>query len=228
MTTDLARLRDSIELITFDCYGTLIVWNRGIAETLGRLSGRTGDDTVELVNAYIRHEAAIEQQAYRSYRSIQAETLRLLAATYDFRLPQDKADALSESLPDWPTFPDTNAALTRLKGRCKLGILSNIDRDLLEATCRQFEVEFDIVVTAQDVHAYKPAHAHFVRMLEQSGVPREAVLHAAQSLYHDAAPAAQLGLQFAWINRYGQSRPAQTPMLGEFTSLEALAEVMGV
>lgn len=224
----LAGIRDQIELITFDCYGTLIDWEHGIYESLRRVCGLDTQGVAELVEGYIRAEAAIEARGYQSYKKIQSATLAALAASYGFQIPEGKADALSRDLPDWPAFADTNHALTRLKSRYRLGILSNIDRDLLAGTCRQFDVTFDLVITAEDVHSYKPAHPHFLQMLSYVGEDSGKVLHAAQSLYHDAAPAAALGISFAWINRYGQTRPRDAVMLGEFATVAALADALGV
>jgi len=223
----IADIRDTISLLTFDCYGTLIDWETGIRQNLGgvfELGGAAGDDLIE---AYIRTEASIEQQGYRSYREVQTETLRALAASFRLKLPAEKESALSLSLPDWPLFDDTNEALQRLKRRYQLGVLSNIDRDLFAGTCAHLDVEFDLVVTAEDVQSYKPAHPHFFRMLQLAPAEREGVLHVAQSLYHDARPAAELGLHYAWLNRYGQQRPDGVSLIGEFPTLAALADALG-
>jgi 2-haloacid dehalogenase len=224
----LAAMNDTFSLLTFDCYGTLIDWDYGIRAVFAGLSGLPAASCDRLVEAYIETEAAIESEAYQRYRDVQARALEAVSRLHGFRLPEHAVDALSDALPDWPPFPDTNAALKRLKTRYKLGVLSNVDRDLFAGTRRKLEVEFDLVITAEDVRSYKPAHAHFLRMFEDAPGGRDRVLHVAQSLYHDAAPAAELGLRYAWINRHGQTRPANVPMLGEFPTLTALADALEV
>ena len=138
-------------------------------------------------------------------------------------LPPNRVDFLAESLPDWPTFPDTNGALARLKGRYRLGVLSNVDRDLFAATTRKLNVQFDLAVTAQDVRAYKPADAHFERLLTSYG-PREEVLHVAQSLFHDGVPAGELSIPFVWINRYGETNETQVRPLATYPDLRSFAD----
>lgn len=226
--SSLASIRERIEWLTFDCYGTLIDWERGIGDCLTSLASRTACSRAELIDAYVRTEAEIEQREYHSYRDVQALTLDAMARSCGFEVADTERDALTRSLPDWPPFPDTNAALARLGRRFQLGILSNIDNDLLAKTCRHFEVQFDLLITAEDVRSYKPAHGHFNRMLDETDCGREGVLHVAQSLYHDAAPASELGLQYVWINRYGQKTPRDVPMLAEFKTLGELANALGV
>ncbi len=224
----LAALRSDIELITFDCYGTLIDWAAGMRMAFARVPALARLDADQIIDAYIRTEASIEQQGYQTYREIQALTLRALAINYCFPLTNGEAYILADTLPHWPPFADTNDALRRLKSRYRLGVLSNIDRDLFARTQTHFAAAFDLVVTAEDVRSYKPGHLHFMRMLEQTRGGRDVVLHVAQSLYHDGRPASELRLPFAWINRYGDDRAADVPMLGEFASLADLADALGV
>ena len=224
----LQKLRDSIQLITFDCYGTLIDWNQGISGAFEQLKWTELRPREELLEAYHRQEAAVEQTSYRTYRQVQTAVLKALAGMFQLPLEADSAEALSASLPSWPPFEDTNHALRRLRTRYKLGILSNIDRDLFEKTSRHFDVTFDLVVTAQDAHAYKPAHSHFMQMNEFARQLDGACLHAAQSIYHDARPTAQLGIPFVWINRYNDPAPDGVPMLAEFKKLAELADALGV
>jgi 2-haloalkanoic acid dehalogenase type II len=224
--SEITRLADKFELLTFDCYGTLIDWEAGIRSSLASL-GVPEEQRCQVVAAYVRTEAAVEQQGYRSYREVQAATLELLARDFDFGLPDDRRHALSHDLPGWRPFPDTNAALERLRSKYRLGILSNIDRDLLAATCAHLDVDFDTVITAEDVHSYKPAHPHFLRVIQQVG-DRNRVLHVAQSLYHDGVPASELGLHYVWINRYGNQAARNVPMLAEFADLAGLADALGV
>ncbi len=220
----LRSIRDSLKLITFDCYGTLIDWHKGLREALARLAGE--DRAEEIVRSYVRQEAAIEQDGYRPYRRVLADTLTALSRMYGFSLPDEEAQALADSLPNWQPFPDTNEALVRLKRRYRLGILSNIDRDLLAGTCRHFRVDFDFVVTAEDVNAYKPAHPHFIRMQQHARMLGGEAIHAAQSIYHDGRPTGQLAIPFVWINRYAEPNRGEVPQLAEFPTLAAFADAL--
>ncbi len=195
--------------LTFDCYGTLIDWEAGLKSALAGLFGEAALDgrATEVFDAYVEAEAAVEEEAYRPYREVLAEAARRVATLFDLAAPTDPDGFMAGHLKDWPPFQDTNAALKRLAAICRLGILSNIDRDLLDATMRHLEVPFDFTVTAEDVRAYKPAHLHFLRFLNAHG-GREGGLHVAQSLFHDGVPAAQLDLPFVWINRRGQAPPS--------------------
>lgn len=224
----LDSIRDQIKWLTFDCYGTLVDWNAGIRQALGEVTGDQGVTLDALVQTYIKHEAHIEAGPFTLYKNVQAQALRALAEECGFSLAESDADMLSRTLPDWPVFTDTRAALERLKSRYKLGVLSNVDRDLFAGTQRKLGVAFDLLVTAEDVRSYKPAHGHFVRMLEHIGGERIDVLHVAQSLFHDAVPAGELELNYVWINRYGDRNEGGAAMLAEFDSLAALADALGV
>ncbi len=215
-----------IRLITFDCYGTLVDWEMGLQNSLSALPGITKEQLPELVQEYVQTEAALEQQAYQPYATIQRETVRSLAEHFRLELSPESADMLSRDIGSWPPFVDTKQALTRLKSQFMLGILSNIDVNLFAKTNKQLGIAFDLIVTAEDVRSYKPSHAHFLRAIEQSRLEKGQILHVAQSLFHDATPAAALGFNFAWINRYGQSKPDDIPMIGEFPDLNTLADML--
>ena len=210
--------------ITFDCYGTLIDWEAGLRRSLGEILGEiVTARPMELFEAYVRTEAEVESGAYQSYREVLASVVERLARQFKVDLPPERANALAEMLPNWAPFADTKEALRRLERRYRLGVLSNIDRELFARTARQFDVDFDFVVTAEDVQSYKPGLPHFRCLIEHHG-GREDVVHVAQSLFHDGAPARELGLPFVWINRYGEERDASTPMLGEFADLGSFAD----
>jgi 2-haloalkanoic acid dehalogenase type II len=214
-------------VVTFDCYGTLIDWERGIGEAFATAAAADGVrlDPVAALRAYHEHEPAVEAEAYRSYREVLAETARRVAGALGWALPAARAAFLAESLPAWPPFADTGAALGRLAGAgYRLGILSNVDDDLLAGTRRHFPVEFAPVVTAQQVGAYKPARPHFDVARARLGPAAGRWLHAAQSYFHDVRPACEIGLPVAWINRKaeppgGPARPAR-----EFRTLTELAD----
>ena len=201
-------------LLTFDCYGTLIDWEQGILSTFRPLLDTHGvilsDEAV--LERYARLEAAVEQEAYRSYREVLREVVVRLAREVGFTPAPHEQDVLSESLPGWPPFPDTVEALTELSSRYALGVISNVDDDLFAGTARTLGVSFRHVVTAQQARAYKPSPAVFEHALARTQVPRESILHVAQSLYHDIAPAGRLGITTVWVDRRrGKSGTGATP-----------------
>ena len=207
------------DVITFDCYGTLIDWESGIREAF---AGQ-GLDPHSALRAYAEMEPVVEHETYRSYR----EVLTLTAARVAERLGKKitTPSFLAGSLPKWRPFADTNPALERLRAAgIQLGILSNVDDDLIAETRRHFTVPFDLVITAQQVRSYKPASPHFTTARERIGNARW--LHAAQSNFHDIVPANRLGIDSAWINRRSQ-KPLEggTPKF-EYPTLAPFAEAM--
>ncbi|HVE71536.1 MAG TPA: HAD-IA family hydrolase [Thermoanaerobaculia bacterium] len=204
------------DIVTFDCYGTLIDWESGIADAF-RNAG-IALDREEVLRRYAAIEPVVEHERYRPYREVLTET-----AT---RITGGDGAFLAASLPEWKPFPDTNAALERLRDAgYELGILSNVDDDLLAGTRRHFTVSFDLIVTAQQVRSYKPARGHFDAARTSIGDARW--LHAAQSNFHDIAPATLLGIDNAWVNRHGESggvKPTyEVRDLGELASLLSLS-----
>src|SRR5512147_1427849 len=199
---DFARL----SWLTFDCYGTLIDWDSGILSTLRPIlaaHGRKLSDggILELFAAIERVEEAGE---YRTYRQILEAVLTKMAARLAFSISGAELRSLPESLGEWTPFPDTVAALRKLKKRYKLAVISNTDDDLFARTAAHLEVPFDAVITAQQAGSYKPSLNNFRLALERLGAGREQVLHVAQSLYHDIAPANELGIASVWVNRHGR------------------------
>ncbi len=193
------------DVVTFDCYGTLIDWEAGITRAFVEAAGRDGVhlEAATVLDAYLAMERVVEGETYRSYRDILTETARRVAARLGWPLDPARARFLPESLGDWPPFSDTNPALQRLaEAGYRLGILSNVDDDLLAATRRHFAVPFEIIVTAEQVKSYKPAPAHWHEARRRIGGARW--LHAAQSYYHDVTAARGLGVPVAWINRHAQ------------------------
>ncbi len=189
-------------MLTFDCYGTLIDWERGIGEAFAAAARADGVtlDGAAVLGAYHELEPRIQAERYRRYREVLALAARAVADRLGWRLAPDREAFLPDSLPAWPPFPDTNEALRRLKDAGhRLVILSNVDDDLLAGTRRHLGVEFDFVVTAQQVGSYKPAPGHFTAARERIGTAPWA--HVAQSYFHDVQPARALGLPTVWINR---------------------------
>jgi 2-haloacid dehalogenase len=228
------------EALSFDCYGTLIDWESGLLEALepllARVAARPPRD--EVLEAY----AAAESEAERAhpadlYPQILARAWRSLAAQWGVADDPAERAAFSRSVGDWRPFPDTVEALQFLKARFKLVILSNIDRASFAATNRRLEVDFDRVITAQDVGSYKPDPRNFealVAAVEEMRVAREKLLHVAQSLYHDHVPAKAIGLATAWIDRRsgmeggGATRPPGAEVRPDFTfpTLAALTDAV--
>ncbi len=220
--------------LTFDCYGTLIDWDSGILSTVRPIlaaHGRNLSDggILELFAALERVEEAGE---YRTYRQILEAVMMKMAARLAFRISSEEIRSLPESLRDWPPFPDTVPALRQLKQRFKLAVISNTDDELFERTAVHLEVPFDAVITAQQARSYKPSPNNFRLALERLAVPRELVLHVAQSLYHDIAPANELGIASVWVTRGrhlgasgGVSAAAQPDLV--VNDLKTLAQIAG-
>jgi len=214
------------DVVTFDCYGTLIDWDAGIAGAF--LSAAAADgvalDRATVLGAYAGIEPKVQAEGYRSYRDVLGETARRVAAQLGWSLTPGRTDFLTEGLPDWPPFSDTRPALVRLAGAgYRLGILSNVDDDLLAGTCRHLGVPIELRVTAQGVRSYKPAHAHFLAARDRIGASRW--LHAAQSYFHDVQPALGIEIPVAWVNRKGEAPPAGQPApIRTLANLEELAD----
>lgn len=196
-------ITDGVEALTFDCYGTLVDWESGILHTLRRLLTshdlRVRDS--EILLAYGEIESSVQGEEYRLYREVLAEVSRRFGDRYGFVPSSPEVSALADGLPDWPVFPDTRRALQRLADRYRLAVVSNIDDDLFAGTRSQIGVDFDVVVTAEQVGSYKPRRAHFDVVLDLLELPVSAVLHVAESLYHDVVPARELGFRTLWVNR---------------------------
>ena len=196
---------DRFDALTFDCYGTLIDWEAGLAAAFRPVldaHGVAADDD-DVLSRYARHEAEAAAGPYMLYRDVLAAGLSGVARELGFEPDAAELDAFSGSVGDWPAFPDSAAALRRLKQRYRLGVITNCDDDLFAASNERLGVEFDWIVTAEQVGAYKPSERNFHVAFERLGLPRERILHAAQSLFHDHVTAKRLGLTTVWINRRG-------------------------
>ncbi len=214
------------DVITFDCYGTLIDWETGIREAF-EMAAAAGGAVLPaggaLLAAYAEIEPEVEAEGYRSYQEVLRATAVRVAARFGWKLDAGRARFLPDSLPSWRPFPDTNPALRRLAAAgCRLGILSNVDDDLLEGTRQRLEVTFDPVITAQQVSSYKPAPGHFLAARERLG-PGMRWLHAAQSYFHDVVPCKRLGIPVAWINRKNEKAGHEGPADREMHDLAGLA-----
>ena len=202
---------------TFDCYGTLIDWNGGIRRELARVFGEDRAD-VQL-ERYHEVEPALQADGSRSYREVMRAAMRELGAS------DEDAEGLADSLPSWEPFPEVRPALEETRARgWKLVILSNTDRDFIEASMSRLGVPFERAIVASEIASYKPAHRHWHRFFEETGASRDRQVHVAQSYFHDVVPATELGLRTVWINRLGERREA--PPTRELHDLTGLADAL--
>jgi 2-haloacid dehalogenase len=208
---------------TFDCYGTLIDWERGMGDTLAGLWPDA--DRAALLERYHEIEPRVQLQRRLPQREVMRQALSLLAGDQELPLAPENDHALAESLPSWRPFPEVPGALAELRGRgFRLAILSNTDPDLLEASLERIGVPVDARITAAEAGSYKPAPGHWERFFEESGADRESHVHVAASLYHDIEPAAKLGLKVVWINRLHES--SDLPRGAELKDLSRLPDVL--
>lgn len=193
----------SADVVTFDCYGTLIDWEKGIRKALHNAILRTGGDPgleSKASEAYEEEERRIEKEKpHILYRDVLSKTSLAVARRIGWRLPEAESTFLARELPNWAPFPDTNPSLARLARKHTLGILSNVDNDLLSGTLKHLTSPFGIMVTAENVRSYKPAFAHFEESRRVIG--DRGWVHVAGSHYHDIEPAVKLGIKAVWVNR---------------------------
>ena len=230
------RLRD-FHALSFDCYGTLIDWEAGIARVLAAWASSHGVnvDSESLLASYGSHETRAEREhPTLPYPEILAMSMRGLGDDLGARVTDEDVRALAVSVPDWPAFPDSRAALSSLAERYQLIILSNIDRDSFRASNHRLGVRFTSVLTAQDIGSYKPDARNFDALKAEAdrlGVADGRLLHVAQSLFHDHVPAQRAGLPTVWINRrhdrpgWGATPAPPVPVTPtwEFPSMSAFA-----
>lgn len=193
---------NEFRVLTFDCYGTLIDWESGILNALkpvfiGHQVKISQDDALELFGEL----ETTEERAYKRYRIVLENVLRKMGTRLGFAPNQYQVDSFAQSVADWQPFPDTVDALFALKQKYKLCILSNVDDDLFAYSAKKLQVAFDDVITAQQCGSYKPSLNNFRIAEKRVGVPKTQWLHVAQSLFHDIAPAKQMGLHTVWVNR---------------------------
>ena len=231
------KLHD-FKVLTFDCYGTLIDWETGMVEALRSLVARATPKPSrdEILQAHARHESA--QQLVtpaKPYQALLAVVYKRLAEDWGVPVGWDECVDYGRSVRDWPAFADTAAALRYLKQHYKLVILSNVDNDSFSFSNRKLGVAFDAIFTAEDIGSYKPSPRNFEYMLEKlaaRGIEKGQILHTAESLFHDHAPANDFGLATCWIHRrheqggFGATmNPGKTPHTDfRFTSMAELAD----
>jgi 2-haloacid dehalogenase len=214
-----------VEWVTFDCYGTLIDWERGITDALLPLLP-AGTDRRALAERYIEMEAQFEAEGFHLYRDVLdrvgRRVLRLLGAP----IPDDQRSPLPSSLADWQPFPEVRSALRALVDQSRyIAILSNVDKDLLELSIGRLGIRPDLAITAEEAQSYKPALGHWRHFLQRSGASPERTVHVGASQFHDMRPAAALGFRTVFIDRHGET--LETSPTRVLRDLSTLPDVIG-
>lgn len=235
MPIDLSRY----DAVTFDCYGTLIDWDTGVANFLGpwSLSSDFEGTIADVIASFAKHQRAQQQsKPFKNYRMVIHDALAAAISELGGRISADELDTFSQSVGTWPAFTDTVDALRQLKRAGKhLGVISNVDNSSFEETHRRLGALIDTVVTAEMVHTYKPDLAMFDALfsaLEEDKIERSRVLHLAQSRFHDVAPGNQIDLDVVWIDRrhgrpgHGVTVDSSAEPLARYVSLEAFCNAM--
>lgn len=227
---------NAFEVLTFDCYGTLIDWETGIWMALQPVVATHHIDLSldRALELYGELETEAERGEYHEYKTVLQMALKGLGQRLGFVPTANELQHFSMSVRDWPAFHDSAQALQALKKKYKLAIISNIDDDLFAFSAQRLQVKFDWIITAQQARSYKPSLNNFRLAFERIGLPQNRILHVAQSLFHDIAPAKALGLSTVWVNRrhdkkgFGATPPAQAQPNLEVPDLQTLARKIGV
>ena len=223
---------NQFQWLSFDCYGTLVDWETGISGAVGEVLGSHGVrmSRGEILGLFADVEPRVQQgsEGFLKYREVLQRVMKLIGREMGMELSESELGCLADTLPYWPVFPDTVDALRGLKERYRLAVISNVDDDLFAGTAEALEVEFDAVVTAEQVRSYKPDMWNFEVARERMGVGKERWLHVAESLYHDIGPANRLGIASVWVNRAdrgGGTRRSDAVPDVEVADLGALARM---
>jgi 2-haloalkanoic acid dehalogenase type II len=217
--------QDGSPWVSFDCFGTLVDWRTGFHDTLRRVTSPLSDEQFHrLFEEYLRRERMAEALPYRPYRSVLSDALVEAGRVVGVPISLGDGQAIADSIPGWPLFPDTLSALERLRqtGR-KVAILSNMDRDLLDETLAHHHMGTDLTITSEEVRAYKPALAHWVRLLKLTAISPQETWHVSAGYEYDIPPALRLGFRTAFVGRY----VAQPPGPGAETVVRHLGEFVG-
>ena len=214
-----------VDWVTFDCYGTLIDWERGITDALLPLLP-PGTDRQALAEWYIAMEAQFEAEGYHLYKDVLDRVGRRVLRSLDVLIGEDQPSPLPSSLAEWRPFPEVPAALRAIRERGrKLAILSNVDRDLLASSIALLGVPPDLAITAEDCGSYKPVSGHWRFFLARSGATRERTVHVGASQYHDMRPAAALGFRTVFVDRHGEAlETSPTRVIGDLRTLSDLID----
>jgi 2-haloacid dehalogenase/putative hydrolase of the HAD superfamily len=219
---------DEINWVTFDVYGTLIDWEKGAADAFEREASRDGFtlDRERLIPLFHEYQREIMAGSYELYAEVLRRTAVRIARELGWPLEPSRAGFLPDSVQRWPAFRETNPTLRRFKRRCQVGLISNIDDKLLGQTRRHIPLDYDIVVTAQQVRSYKPDPAHFKECERRIG-GKKGWVHVAESYYYDVEPCLKLKVPVVWVNRHGdQLEPGQRKPDAEVSTLAEAAELL--
>lgn len=227
---------DKYNVLTFDCYGTLIDWENGILTALKPvlICHNIHLDDADILELYANLESKIERGGFITYKNVLKKIMEEIGNKFGFNLASSEKNCLVESLKSWQPFPDTVESLQALKNKFKLAIISNIDDDLFTYSAKYLGVNFDYVITAEQVHSYKPAPDNFEFAIRKIGVSQNKILHVAQSVYHDIIPAKAVGLSTVWVNRrkgkkgFGATPPASEQADHEVSDLKELVQILGL
>ena len=197
---------DRFEWVSFDCYGTLVDWETGISAAVGGVLESHGvrRSRAEVLALFADAEPRVQgSEGFLEYRTVLRRVMAAIGAKAGIQCSESELECLADTLPSWPVFPEVVDALNALQARCRLAVISNVDDDLFAGTARVLGVDFDVVVTAQQVRSYKPNLRNFHTARDRMGVDPGRWLHVAESLYHDIGPANRLGIKSVWVNRAG-------------------------
>ncbi len=215
----------TLRYLTFDCYGTLIDWKKGIEDNFKNFAKFGDQGKYDIFKNYVAIESRLENN-YSSYRQILATTFLEMAHQLSLDPSKQDADGFADSITLWPAFEDTSLTLKSLgKKGYQIIILSNIDRILLKRTIENSELEVNGYITAEDVKSYKPQKAHWVEVLRTYGLSTNEMVHIAGSIYHDIIPASEMGLKTIWVNRYRE--PFPTKVVPTYT-VDDLREILKI
>ncbi len=227
---------ERFEWLSFDCYGTLVDWETGISDAVAdsldphdiRMSRS------EILALFAEVEPQIQQSGrYLEYRRVLRRVMAMIGIKLGLQFSESEMNCLVNTIGSWPVFADTRDALRVMKSRYNLAIISNVDDGLFAPTADALGVELDVVVTAQQCGSYKPDHKNFRIALERMGIQKDKWLHIGESLYHDIAPANELGIASVWVNRGhgsegGATRPTDAKPDMEFHDLATVVRAMGL
>ena len=225
---------DKFKVLTFDCYGTLIDWENGILTAIRPVLKKHNIevDNEQILSLYAKVESKAEKGKYIKYKDALRKAMKEISKKFGFTPSAKESECLVNSLKNWKPFPDTVAALQKLKKKFRLAIISNIDDDLFAFSAKHLKVKFDYIITAEQVKSYKPSLNNFRVAIKRIGLPSEEILHVAQSIYHDIIPAKKMGLLNIWVNRrkgkkgFGATFPARSKPDIEVPDLKTLVSII--
>lgn len=199
-----------VELISFDCYGTLVDWKTGVLNTLVPLFDEYLLDISEeeIFSLFREFDAELINSDFIFYRNVLTEIMKKFSTRFNLNLMKSDLDCLVKALPSWPVFEDTSPVLKKLKESYRLALITNSDDDLIEKTLGFISINFDYIITSSSLRSYKPSGNNFQKALENFDLPSHHILHVAQSIYHDIIPCNELGIRNIWVNRYNGPTPS--------------------